>query len=403
MNKNFCMSLALALAVSTTQVHGEQHSESANHQSALVTSAVNWTPVIVKPTTSPALVRGDDGKYNLVYELSLSNLTRSDANIQKLDIIDADSEQIVQSFAGDSLAKILVVLTPDSIPTNLKAASNAIVFVNLTFDKATGIPKNLKHRIKLETKYPRNKQVSQEYTSVPLVVSELPAVVISPPLGGEGWLASGGYSGDVGHRRALMPIGNELKLAQRYAIDWIKVNDKNLLLVGDLTKCENYFCYGEPIHAVADGTILGTMDRFGDQVPGKAEGDDVTSYPGGNIVVIDIGQGNYAFYAHMKPGSIKVKAGDKVSKGQIIGEVGNSGNTSSPHLHMHISDSPSPLGADGKPYVFDSFKVTAYVPNMRTAVELLEAGKTVPSEPVTADQNHKQELIREGTIVTFPN
>ena len=59
---------------------------------------------------------------------------------------------------------------------------------------------------------------------------------------------------------------------------------------------------------------------------------------GGNHVIIDIGGGHYAFYAHLKPGGIRVKLGDKVKRGQVIGLVGNTGNSTEPHLHFHISD-----------------------------------------------------------------
>ncbi len=401
MNKTACMSLTLAFAASINQVRSEPSSVDANQRSNIVHSAVDWTPIIIKPTTSPAIVRGDDGKYNLVYELMLSNFTKSNANIQSLDVIDADNGKTLQSLSGGSLAKLLFFFSDDKNPTHLRAGGNAAVFINLTFDSPNGTPKNLKHRIKFETKHPHHKPVSRDYISAPLVVSDRPALIISPPLRGEGWLASGGYSGQQGHRRALFPISNEMKLAQRYAIDWIKINDKNLLFVGDRTICENYFCYGLPIHAVADGTVVGTVDRFANQIPGKTKGDEVAYYPGGNIVVLDIGNGNYAFYAHLKPGSIKVKEGDKVTRGQIIGAVGNTGNTSSPHLHMHISDSPAPLFADGKPYVFDSFKATGFIPDMQTGEESLEAGKAAPSESPAIGQTHKEELVREGTIVTF--
>ena len=74
---------------------------------------------------------------------------------------------------------------------------------------------------------------------------------------------------------------------------------------------------------------------------------------GGNHIVLDLGGGRYAFYAHLQPGSLKVKVGDRVTRGQVIGLVGNSGNSTEPHLHFHISDGVSPLGSEGLPYVLD--------------------------------------------------
>ena len=73
----------------------------------------------------------------------------------------------------------------------------------------------------------------------------------------------------------------------------------------------------------------------------------------GNHVVVDIGEGRFAFYAHMQPGSVRVKVGDTgQDQEQVLGLLGNSGNTDTPHLHFHVMDGPSPLVANGLPYVF---------------------------------------------------
>ena len=82
---------------------------------------------------------------------------------------------------------------------------------------------------------------------------------------------------------------------------------------------------------------------------------------GGNHVVIYAGYGLYAFYAHMRPGTIKVKPGDHVSAGEILGEVGNSGNSTEPHLHEHIVNRPSFLAGQGVPYEFAHFEASGPV------------------------------------------
>jgi murein DD-endopeptidase MepM/ murein hydrolase activator NlpD len=82
---------------------------------------------------------------------------------------------------------------------------------------------------------------------------------------------------------------------------------------------------------------------------------------GGYHVIVDIGGGRYAFYAHLKPNSITVKEGERVRRGQVLARLGNSGNTSAPHLHFHVMDAPLPLGADNNlPYVFDSFRFQGF-------------------------------------------
>ena len=72
-------------------------------------------------------------------------------------------------------------------------------------------------------------------------------------------------------------------------------------------------------------------------------------------VIFELGKGLYAFYAHLKKGSVRVKVGDRVRAGQQLAHLGNTGNTSAPHLHLHIMSTRSALGGDGLPYVFRSF------------------------------------------------
>ncbi len=78
---------------------------------------------------------------------------------------------------------------------------------------------------------------------------------------------------------------------------------------------------------------------------------------GGNYIVLDLGGGRYAFYAHLQPDSLRAAVGDKVERGQVLALVGNSGNSTEPHLHFHVSDGVSPLGSEGLPYVLDSFEL----------------------------------------------
>src|SRR6185312_245751 len=85
---------------------------------------------------------------------------------------------------------------------------------------------------------------------------------------------------------------------------------------------------------------------------------------GGNHVVVAIGGGRYAFYAHLQPGSVRVKVGQKVKVGQVLGLLGNTGNSDGPHLHFHIMDSPHPLEANGLPYRFSNFTVEGTVTNI---------------------------------------
>jgi len=80
-----------------------------------------------------------------------------------------------------------------------------------------------------------------------------------------------------------------------------------------------------------------------------------------DYVVEELGDGRFALYAHLQPGSVRVQPGQRVRRGQVLGLVGNTGNSDEPHLHFHVMDSPSPLFSNGLPYVFDGFRLQGHL------------------------------------------
>jgi murein DD-endopeptidase len=109
---------------------------------------------------------------------------------------------------------------------------------------------------------------------------------------------------------------------------------------------------------VTDGIVVGIKDGIPQNIPGaNSRAVPITlETVGGNYVILDLGQGRYAFYAHLQPGTLRVKLGDQVRRGHVLGLVGNSGNSTEPHLHFHVSNGNSALGSEGLPYVFESFE-----------------------------------------------
>ena len=118
----------------------------------------------------------------------------------------------------------------------------------------------------------------------------------------------------------------------------------------------------------------------------------------GNHVVVDIGEGRFAFYAHMQPGSVRVKVGDKVKTGQVLGLLGNSGNTDSPHLHFHVMDGPSPLVSNGLPFVFNSFTGQGRL----TDEQPLFTGGVVTIDKDALSGPHANECPLLDQVVSFP-
>ena len=127
------------------------------------------------------------------------------------------------------------------------------------------------------------------------------------------------------------------------------------IFTGDGKTLSDYRYSGAEVHAVAAGTVVNLYDATDEQVPNAQAKGITPENIGGNMLVIDIGGGNYAFYAHLRRGSLRVKLGDRVAAGQAIGLLGNTGNSSAPHLHFHVMDGPSPLDANGLPFVITRF------------------------------------------------
>lgn len=154
-------------------------------------------------------------------------------------------------------------------------------------------------------------------------------------------------------RRVEVLDANSRASTRAYVYLWIPVDANSYH--GDPLKNENYYAYGTPLMAVADGVTAATKDSIPQSVPGansRAVPITMTTV-GGNYVAIDIGHGRYALYAHLQPGSLRVKAGDRVKRGQVIALLGNSGNSTEPHVHFQIADGPTFLSSEGIPHAMN--------------------------------------------------
>lgn len=123
---------------------------------------------------------------------------------------------------------------------------------------------------------------------------------------------------------------------QRFAFDIVKVDAKGSSYKGDGTKNEDYYAFGQEIIAPADGIVTYVVDGIHDNIPGEMN----KMFVPGNVVIIKHSENEYSLFAHFKQNSIRVKIGDKVTKGQPLGLCGNSGNSSEAHLHFQVQNTP---------------------------------------------------------------
>lgn len=295
---------------------------------------------------APTPFAGNDGQRYLVYEVHLTNFGGRDLLVGKLDVLDGSTT--VATLEGPDLNALMQ--QPGAAPATdrrtLGPGRRAVVFLWLPI---TAAPAALRHRVTVG-----DQSVEGASTSP----SNTPPIAIGPPLEGDGWRAANGPGRLSGHRRALIPVNGRTAIAQRFAIDWVRMASAASTFSGDQKDNKSYRAYGAEIFAVADALVVATKDGIPDNVPGiTSRAVPITlETVGGNHIILDLGGGRFAFYAHLQPGSLRVKTGDRVKLGQTLGLVGNSGNSTEPHLHFHVSDGISPLGSEGLPYMHTGMK-----------------------------------------------
>jgi murein DD-endopeptidase MepM/ murein hydrolase activator NlpD len=146
-------------------------------------------------------------------------------------------------------------------------------------------------------------------------------------------------------------------LAEAFAYDFLQIGPNGKSYQRDGRSNADYYAYGKKVFAAKDGTVVSVRGDMAENVPGETT--NVTT-PGGNVVIIDHGNNQFGYYAHLKPFTVAVKQGARVKAGDVLGEVGNSGDSSEPHLHFHVMNNVDPSSADGIPVVFESWKAQAY-------------------------------------------
>jgi len=301
------------------------------------------------------------GKRHLAYELHITNFRWSDVELLRVDVIDAATGNRLTRLSGTDLAEQLsrVGARVDGTERQrVPAGGRAILYLWLPLASGTQTPSKLDHSIELELQRDSGRErIVVTDTRTPVRAQE--PVVLDMPLRGGPWVALYNPTMVGGHRTSVYTLNGRARIPARFAIDWVKLADDASHANGDTKSIANWHGYGAEVLAVADGTIVDAVD---DMAEGATLSDAHGSMPlenaSGNYVTLDLGQGRYALYEHLKHGSLTVKRGDRVKRGQVIARLGNSGSSSSgPHLHFHVADAPGELTSEGIPYVFRNFEV----------------------------------------------
>ncbi len=331
------------------------------------------------PTAFPS-----EGRTYLAYELYLTNFSNSPMTLRRIEVLDADrtAAQAVATFEGEALDALLQPAgqdgsAPSSNARTIAAGTTVIVFMWIPFGPEAHVPDHLRHRLLTN---------DAALEGAVIGTRDIKLHVLGPPLEGAVWRANDGPSNDRNnhHRRGVVILEGRPLDSRRYAIDWVKYSRK-VSFSGNQRDKRSYYAYGQPVVAVADATVIIAKDGLPDNVPrqGSAFHPAVPialDTMGGNTIALDLGDGQFAYYLHLQPGSLRVKVGDHVRRGEEIARVGCSGDAREPHLHFEVTTSPKPWVGEGVPYLIDRYQT-------RTANHSWQA--------------QSRELPLDGTLIDF--
>jgi Peptidase family M23 len=332
-------------------------------------------PLTAEVITAPSPVLATDKRRHVVYEIVLQNVTASEVELERLKVIDGLRGKAVASFSGAALLEIMI--TPEGSGPTIAPGGFGALFLDLAFSRGQRIPTRLVHRFVLASNGDEGERVLGARTRV----LRREAVQVGPPLRGGNLLDFNGCCAKSSHAREIQEAGGRLFISQRFAIDFVRLEGGSSF-EGDPTENESYFIFGDKIIAAAPGRIVATRDGLPENVPPDDPPivDLETAF--GNYVTQSLGGGRFATYGHLHTGSVRVSVGQRVKRGQVLGLVGNTGNSSEPHLHFQVTDGPSGFGSNGLPFVFRRFQLEGLLVGLETGTPTI-----VPADPPRIRRN----------------
>lgn len=303
----------------------------------------------------------------LVYELHVTNFDMVPLTLKRVEIFaNEESSQPLVAVEDEKLSAAMVRVGEAMMSSSgssgaaqdtrtIDPGGRNVVFVWLELPVNRAVPSSLKHRMNFSST-PTGADKPRDVTlqDFQVAVSHDSVPVLGPPFRGGTWLAGDGPANDSDHRRSIFAIDGHIYSPERFAIDWDKIGPNEDIRHDGTTENQNWWGWGEPVLAVADGEITEVVDEFPDNTPRFLPPVTLDNIAG-NHIILQIGQNRFVTYAHLQRGSIKARTGSHVHRGEVLALLGNSGNTTGAHLHLQVTDRNSVLEAQGVPFLLADF------------------------------------------------
>ena len=314
-------------------------------------------------TPFPPIIADSAGSPQLAYELHLTNFSRQPLEIERVAVTDSASGAVIADAGGDLLASWMGRPGGQVVKSEIRTIQpgmRGVVYFNIPL--RTAAPRQVDHRIQFRLAEDQT-GISQTLTAAETSVSPTAPIALGPPLRGGPWAAVFAPEMERGHRRVFYATEGAAMIPGRFAIDWMRIDKEGLKAPVGATRLDAFFGHGSDVLAVADATVAAVRDDMVepvtiDAIPKVSIGD-----ASGNYVALDLGNGRFAFYEHLQRG-IRVRPGQRVKRGDIIGKVGLTGSGSTPHLHFHLANANSLLGAQGLPFTIDRLAIIGSYPSI---------------------------------------
>ncbi len=316
------------------------------------TSAQRYQPTLEMRVNIVPEVTTLSGKPSVSYELYMTSFSADTLYLDRLNVFNgADSTLLfsVEEKNWNSKAGLIGNVSKDR--NKLLPGQSMIVYLDFVLPKKNG---SLYHELELAV---RSRTGSQTHSlkGAAVAFTTTPVIVLGAPLKGGPWAAVYSADWERGHRRVIYTMYGKARIPGRYAIDFILLNDQGHFAKGNDDEIRNWFGYAAAVLAVTDGIVLSTRNDFPESATLRNHVEATADNAAGNYISIDIGNGKVVFYEHLQPGSVNVKPGQRVKKGEVIAALGFTGQTTGPHLHFHVADANATLGAEGLSFEFEKF------------------------------------------------